>query len=173
MWLVFYKGVVPFQWIHRGQSFAEFLLIICLLQITLTTIGYGDKTPKTWAGRLLAGTFALIGVSFFALPAVSLSLYTWVIVVVMMWCVAADDEGHTNETNPKMIFFRVLWFSHHTRDKGSNKRRETEAQKRKLTCRTLNVRLKLILSIRRIFLICSKLFMVILRNLQKQKFFQQ
>uniref|UniRef100_A0A8B9HH27 Potassium voltage-gated channel, KQT-like subfamily, member 3 n=1 Tax=Astyanax mexicanus TaxID=7994 RepID=A0A8B9HH27_ASTMX len=40
--------------------------------ITLTTIGYGDKTPKTWAGRLLAGTFALIGVSFFALPAVSI-----------------------------------------------------------------------------------------------------
>ncbi|KAF3698627.1 Potassium voltage-gated channel subfamily KQT member 3 [Channa argus] len=37
--------------------------------ITLTTIGYGDKTPKTWAGRLLAGTFVLIGVSFFALPA--------------------------------------------------------------------------------------------------------
>ncbi|KAL2096838.1 hypothetical protein ACEWY4_006045 [Coilia grayii] len=37
--------------------------------ITLTTIGYGDKTPKTWAGRLLAGTFCLIGVSFFALPA--------------------------------------------------------------------------------------------------------
>lgn len=40
------------------------------MQITLTTIGYGDKTPKTWAGRLLAGMFALIGVSFFALPAV-------------------------------------------------------------------------------------------------------
>ncbi|RXM32912.1 Potassium voltage-gated channel subfamily KQT member 2 [Acipenser ruthenus] len=38
-------------------------------KITLTTIGYGDKTPKTWAGRLLAGTFALVGVSFFALPA--------------------------------------------------------------------------------------------------------
>ncbi|XP_063076114.1 potassium voltage-gated channel subfamily KQT member 3 [Engraulis encrasicolus] len=37
--------------------------------ITLTTIGYGDKTPKTWAGRLLAGTFCLIGCSFFALPA--------------------------------------------------------------------------------------------------------
>lgn len=45
-------------------------LSLLLLQITLTTIGYGDKTPKTWAGRLLAGTFALIGVSFFALPAV-------------------------------------------------------------------------------------------------------
>ena len=41
-------------------------------QITLTTIGYGDKTPRTWQGRLLAAGFALLGVSFFALPAVSL-----------------------------------------------------------------------------------------------------
>ena len=40
-------------------------------QITLATIGYGDKTPKTWEGRLIAATFSLIGVSFFALPAVS------------------------------------------------------------------------------------------------------
>uniref|UniRef100_A0A3B5MU56 Ion transport domain-containing protein n=1 Tax=Xiphophorus couchianus TaxID=32473 RepID=A0A3B5MU56_9TELE len=39
--------------------------------ITLTTIGYGDKFPVTWNGRLLAATFTLIGVSFFALPAVS------------------------------------------------------------------------------------------------------
>ncbi|XP_078506555.1 potassium voltage-gated channel subfamily KQT member 2 [Lissotriton helveticus] len=37
--------------------------------ITLTTIGYGDKYPRTWNGRLLAATFTLIGVSFFALPA--------------------------------------------------------------------------------------------------------
>ncbi|XP_077316484.1 potassium voltage-gated channel subfamily KQT member 2 isoform X4 [Lithobates pipiens] len=37
--------------------------------ITLTTIGYGDKYPTTWNGRLLAATFTLIGVSFFALPA--------------------------------------------------------------------------------------------------------
>uniref|UniRef100_A0A7N6FH77 Potassium voltage-gated channel subfamily Q member 4 n=1 Tax=Anabas testudineus TaxID=64144 RepID=A0A7N6FH77_ANATE len=37
--------------------------------ITLTTIGYGDKTPRTWQGRLLAACFALLGVSFFALPA--------------------------------------------------------------------------------------------------------
>lgn len=42
------------------------------LQITLATIGYGDKTPKTWEGRLIAATFSLIGVSFFALPAVSI-----------------------------------------------------------------------------------------------------
>uniref|UniRef100_A0ABM5GCR7 Potassium voltage-gated channel subfamily KQT member 3 isoform X1 n=1 Tax=Pogona vitticeps TaxID=103695 RepID=A0ABM5GCR7_9SAUR len=37
--------------------------------ITLATIGYGDKTPKTWEGRLIAATFSLVGVSFFALPA--------------------------------------------------------------------------------------------------------
>ncbi|MBN3307542.1 potassium voltage-gated channel subfamily KQT member 4 [Amia ocellicauda] len=37
--------------------------------ITLTTIGYGDMTPRTWLGRLLAAGFALLGVSFFALPA--------------------------------------------------------------------------------------------------------
>uniref|UniRef100_A0A671KXZ0 Potassium voltage-gated channel subfamily KQT member 5-like n=1 Tax=Sinocyclocheilus anshuiensis TaxID=1608454 RepID=A0A671KXZ0_9TELE len=39
------------------------------LQITLTTIGYGDKTPQTWTGRLLSAGFALLGISFFALPA--------------------------------------------------------------------------------------------------------
>ncbi|XP_051792286.1 potassium voltage-gated channel subfamily KQT member 4-like isoform X4 [Erpetoichthys calabaricus] len=37
--------------------------------ITLTTIGYGDKTPRTWLGRVLAAGFAFLGVSFFALPA--------------------------------------------------------------------------------------------------------
>lgn len=47
------------------------MVCVCLFQITLTTIGYGDKFPITWNGRLLAATFTLIGVSFFALPAVS------------------------------------------------------------------------------------------------------
>lgn len=46
-------------------------VVFSSLQITLTTIGYGDKYPQTWNGRLLAATFTLIGVSFFALPAVS------------------------------------------------------------------------------------------------------
>lgn len=47
------------------------------LQITLTTIGYGDKTPHTWLGRVLAAGFALLGISFFALPAVSCLLLSW------------------------------------------------------------------------------------------------
>ncbi|XP_054603046.2 potassium voltage-gated channel subfamily KQT member 3 [Nothobranchius furzeri] len=53
----------------QSQDFDTYADALWWGLITLTTIGYGDKTPKTWAGRLLAGTFALIGVSFFALPA--------------------------------------------------------------------------------------------------------
>ncbi|CAJ1072930.1 potassium voltage-gated channel subfamily KQT member 3 [Xyrichtys novacula] len=53
----------------KSQDFDTYADALWWGLITLTTIGYGDKTPKTWAGRLLAGTFALIGVSFFALPA--------------------------------------------------------------------------------------------------------
>uniref|UniRef100_A0AAY4AJ76 Potassium voltage-gated channel subfamily KQT member 3 n=1 Tax=Denticeps clupeoides TaxID=299321 RepID=A0AAY4AJ76_9TELE len=55
--------------VYLEQDFDTYADALWWGLITLTTIGYGDKTPKTWAGRLLAGTFALIGVSFFALPA--------------------------------------------------------------------------------------------------------
>jgi voltage-gated potassium channel len=37
--------------------------------ITMTTVGYGDITPVTQAGRLVAGTAGLLGVAMFALPA--------------------------------------------------------------------------------------------------------
>ncbi|XP_028405869.1 potassium voltage-gated channel subfamily KQT member 1-like isoform X3 [Dendronephthya gigantea] len=37
--------------------------------VTLTTVGYGDKVPKSWAGRGVAAFFAIMGISFFALPA--------------------------------------------------------------------------------------------------------
>uniref|UniRef100_A0A3P9AC29 Potassium voltage-gated channel, KQT-like subfamily, member 3 n=1 Tax=Esox lucius TaxID=8010 RepID=A0A3P9AC29_ESOLU len=56
-------------YLPKPQDFDTYADALWWGLITLTTIGYGDKTPKTWAGRLLAGTFALIGVSFFALPA--------------------------------------------------------------------------------------------------------
>ncbi|KAL2306739.1 hypothetical protein Nmel_004674, partial [Mimus melanotis] len=52
--------------------------------ITLTTIGYGDKTPLTWLGRLLSAGFALLGISFFALPAVTsiwYNLFTKIFVI--------------------------------------------------------------------------------------------
>lgn len=59
----------PFQALSAVVASADLELTP---QITLTTIGYGDKTPQTWTGRLLSAGFALLGISFFALPAVSL-----------------------------------------------------------------------------------------------------
>ena len=40
------------------------------LQITLCTVGYGDAVPITWKGKVIASGCALLGISFFALPAV-------------------------------------------------------------------------------------------------------
>jgi len=37
--------------------------------ITLCTVGYGDAVPHTWKGKLIASLCALLGISFFALPA--------------------------------------------------------------------------------------------------------
>ncbi|XP_023216715.1 potassium voltage-gated channel subfamily KQT member 5-like isoform X4 [Centruroides sculpturatus] len=37
--------------------------------ITLCTVGYGDTVPITWPGKLIAAFCALLGISFFALPA--------------------------------------------------------------------------------------------------------
>ena len=41
------------------------------LQITVTTIGYGDTVPQTWMGKIVASCFSVFAISFFALPAVS------------------------------------------------------------------------------------------------------
>ncbi|KAI3352235.1 hypothetical protein L3Q82_005212 [Scortum barcoo] len=51
------------------SSIQDWMMSSLFSQITLTTIGYGDKTPKTWTGRMLSAGFALLGISFFALPA--------------------------------------------------------------------------------------------------------
>jgi len=34
-------------------------------------VGYGDAVPETWQGKVIASFCALLGISFFALPAVS------------------------------------------------------------------------------------------------------
>ncbi|KAM4607408.1 potassium voltage-gated channel subfamily KQT member 5 [Polymixia lowei] len=52
-----------------NKEFATYADALWWGTITLTTIGYGDKTPLTWTGRLLSAGFALLGISFFALPA--------------------------------------------------------------------------------------------------------
>ncbi|XP_048249838.1 potassium voltage-gated channel subfamily KQT member 1-like [Haliotis rufescens] len=37
--------------------------------VTLCTVGYGDVVPTTWGGKLIASFSAILGISFFALPA--------------------------------------------------------------------------------------------------------
>jgi len=37
--------------------------------ITVTSVGYGDLSPVTWAGKIFCAVFALIGCAFFSLPA--------------------------------------------------------------------------------------------------------
>jgi len=39
-------------------------------------VGYGDAVPRTWKGKLIASGCALLGISFFALPAVSLIIFS-------------------------------------------------------------------------------------------------
>ena len=46
-----------------------------MLQVTLTTVGYGDTVPSTWYGKCCAALFFISGISFFALPAVSIESY--------------------------------------------------------------------------------------------------
>lgn len=45
-----------------------------ILQITVTTIGYGDTVPQTWLGKIVASCFSVFAISFFALPAVNSTL---------------------------------------------------------------------------------------------------
>ncbi|CAG2180864.1 unnamed protein product, partial [Oppiella nova] len=37
--------------------------------VTLATVGYGDRVPVTWLGKLIASVFTVLGVALFALPA--------------------------------------------------------------------------------------------------------
>ncbi len=43
------------------------------VQSTLTTVGYGDIVPVTSLGKIIASGCALMGITFFALPAVGLN----------------------------------------------------------------------------------------------------
>ncbi|KAM7385314.1 hypothetical protein PAMP_001402 [Pampus punctatissimus] len=67
--LIFSSFLVYLVEKEYNKDFATYADALWWGTITLTTIGYGDKTPQTWTGRLLSAGFALLGISFFALPA--------------------------------------------------------------------------------------------------------
>ncbi|TKR83107.1 hypothetical protein L596_016753 [Steinernema carpocapsae] len=52
-----------------NEKYATFADALWWGVITLSTVGYGDKTPETWPGKFIAAFCALLGISFFALPA--------------------------------------------------------------------------------------------------------
>lgn len=56
---------------HRAQpeAFKDIPHAIWWAVVTMTTVGYGDVTPVTFPGRLLAGFIMLLGVGVVALPA--------------------------------------------------------------------------------------------------------
>ncbi|GFY75154.1 potassium voltage-gated channel subfamily KQT member 5 [Trichonephila inaurata madagascariensis] len=53
----------------NSKHFSNFADALWWGVITLCTVGYGDTVPITWPGKLIAAFCALLGISFFALPA--------------------------------------------------------------------------------------------------------
>ena len=53
----------------QPEKFASIPAAMWWSIITVTTVGYGDVSPVTPLGRLLAGIIALLGIGIFALPA--------------------------------------------------------------------------------------------------------
>lgn len=51
------------------QMFTSFADALWWGIVSLTTVGYGDKYPETWIGKLLTAVFFTLGITFFALPA--------------------------------------------------------------------------------------------------------
>ncbi|XP_050097062.1 potassium voltage-gated channel subfamily KQT member 1 isoform X10 [Anopheles aquasalis] len=53
----------------KETKFSNFAQALWWGVITLCTVGYGDMVPETWQGKIIASFCALLGISFFALPA--------------------------------------------------------------------------------------------------------
>ncbi|XP_048510613.1 potassium voltage-gated channel subfamily KQT member 1-like isoform X6 [Athalia rosae] len=53
----------------EDEHFNNFAKALWWGVVTLCTVGYGDAVPKTWQGKVIASFCALLGISFFALPA--------------------------------------------------------------------------------------------------------
>ncbi|XP_022237287.1 potassium voltage-gated channel subfamily KQT member 1-like [Limulus polyphemus] len=54
---------------QKNTNFHSFADALWWGVVTLCTVGYGDMVPTTWPGKLIAAFCALLGISFFALPA--------------------------------------------------------------------------------------------------------
>ena len=50
------------------RQFASFGDALWWGVVTICTVGYGDKVPQTWQGKVIASFLAIFGVLFFSLP---------------------------------------------------------------------------------------------------------
>ncbi|XP_037945743.1 potassium voltage-gated channel subfamily KQT member 1 isoform X7 [Teleopsis dalmanni] len=67
--LIFASFLVYLMEKDINAKFSNFAQALWWGVITLCTVGYGDMVPETWQGKLIASFCALLGISFFALPA--------------------------------------------------------------------------------------------------------
>ncbi|XP_073847332.1 KCNQ potassium channel isoform X16 [Musca autumnalis] len=67
--LIFASFLVYLMEKDVNDKFSNFAQALWWGVITLCTVGYGDMVPETWQGKLIASFCALLGISFFALPA--------------------------------------------------------------------------------------------------------
>lgn len=65
------SSTVMYHFEHEAQpnSFSSIPATMWWGIVTLTTIGYGDMSPVTGAGRAFGGLVAILGIAMFALPA--------------------------------------------------------------------------------------------------------
>ncbi|KAJ6616400.1 Potassium voltage-gated channel subfamily KQT member 5, partial [Pseudolycoriella hygida] len=67
--LIFASFLVYLMEKDVNKKFNNFAQALWWGVITLCTVGYGDMVPETWQGKIIASFCALLGISFFALPA--------------------------------------------------------------------------------------------------------
>ena len=61
--------------------------------VTVTTVGYGDVTPSTTAGRILAGVLCFLSVLFMAMPISVLGNAAWHRVGLVPRCLENSDKA--------------------------------------------------------------------------------
>lgn len=69
--MIVMASCLVFQFEHEVQpvAFADIPSTLWWAVVTLTTIGYGDVVPVTFAGKTVTALMALVGIGVFALPA--------------------------------------------------------------------------------------------------------
>ena len=79
--------------------------------ITVTSVGYGDISPKTWPGKLITGVFALVGCAFFALPAGILGSG-----FALQVAKQKKQKRYMKVRNPAAIVIQTCWRNHSVKE---------------------------------------------------------